>query len=145
MNEQLKLENQLCFPLYAAARKVTGFYNPYLKPLGITYTQYLVFLVLWERGDQTVSDLSEALYLDSGTLTPMLKKLESEGFVKRARSRKDERIVNISLTRKGKMLEEKAKEIPSCIASLLPLNQKDASELYRILYQILREEKDGKK
>jgi DNA-binding MarR family transcriptional regulator len=137
MNEQLKLENQLCFPLYAAARKVTGYYTPYLKPLGITYTQYLVFLVLWEKGDQTVSDLSLALFLDSGTLTPMLKKLESEGFIKRIRSARDERIVNISLTRKGRLLEEKAKEIPHCVASCMPFTKEEAATLYGYLYRIL--------
>jgi len=137
MNEQLKLENQLCFPLYAAARKVTGYYTPYLKPLGITYTQYLVFLVLWEKGDQTVSDLSLALFLDSGTLTPMLKKLESEGFIMRTRSARDERIVNISLTRKGRLLEEKAKEIPQCVASCMPFSKEEAQTLYELLYRIL--------
>ena len=137
MKEQLKLENQLCFPLYAAARKVTGFYTPYLKPLGITYTQYLVFLVLWEKGEQTVSELSSALHLDSGTLTPMLKKLETEDFVKRTRSRQDERIVNISLTEKGRQLEEQAAAIPACVANHLFLNQEEAEFLYGILYKIL--------
>ena len=137
MNEQLKLENQLCFPLYAAARKVTGLYTPYLKPLDITYTQYLVFLVLWEKGEQTVSELSLALFLDSGTLTPMLKKLESEGFVTRTRCARDERIVNISLTEKGRLLEEKAKEIPQCIAACMPVSKEEAAMLYSLLYRIL--------
>ena len=144
MNEQLKLKNQLCFPLYAAARKVTGYYTPYLKPLGITYTQYLVFLVLWEKGDQTVSDLSLALFLDSGTLTPMLKKLESEGFIMRTRSARDERIVNISLTRKGRLLEEKAKEIPQCVASCTPFSEEEARTLYKLLYRILGGSPDEK-
>ncbi|MBR2760127.1 MAG: MarR family transcriptional regulator [Solobacterium sp.] len=137
MREQLKLENQLCFPLYAAARKVTGFYSPHLKPLGITYTQYLVFLVLWEKGSQTVGDLSFALHLDSGTLTPVLKKLEAGGYVTRSRSIQDERIVNISLTDKGKVLEEKAAEIPACLASSLPFSEKETMELYRLLYRVL--------
>ena len=89
MKEQLLLENQLCFPLYACARKVTGLYTPYFKPLGITYTQYLVFLSLWEKDNVPVGDLCHRLALDSGTLTPLLKKMEAEGYVTRTRSAKD--------------------------------------------------------
>ena len=90
---QLKLENQLCFPLYACAREVVGLYTPYLKPLGLTYTQYLVFLVLWENEKISMSDLCKKLYLDSGTLTPLLKKLETAGYIERIRSQEDERCV----------------------------------------------------
>ena len=94
----LLLENQLCFPLYAAARKVTGLYTPYFKPLGITYTQYIVLLVLWEKESATVGDLCKKLYLDNGTVTPLLKKLEERGYVRRTRSTEDERVVMMTLT-----------------------------------------------
>ena len=103
--EQLRLENQLCFPLYAASRAVTQKYTPYLKPLGITYTQYLVLLVLWETDGQRVSQLCEKLYLDSGTVTPLLKKMEQEDLVVRKRSSEDERVVIVSLTEKGSGLK----------------------------------------
>ena len=89
---QLLLDGQLCFPLYAASRKVVNHYTPYLKPLGITYTQYLVLLALWESKNATVGDLCRRLYLDNGTITPMLKKMEEEGFITRSRSKQDERV-----------------------------------------------------
>ena len=95
---QLLLDGQLCFPLYAASRKVVNHYTPYLKPLGITYTQYLVLLALWECGNCTVGDLCRRLYLDNGTITPMLKKMEEEGFITRSRSKQDERVVSVSVT-----------------------------------------------
>ena len=101
-NEALKLDSQLCFPLYAASRKIIGAYTPLLKPLGITYTQYIVFMVLWEQDGITVGDLGSRLRLDSGTLTPVLKKMEAMGYLIRERSQKDERIVNIHLTDKGR-------------------------------------------
>ena len=135
--EALKLDNQLCFPLYAAARKITNAYVPYLKPLGITYTQYLVFLVLWEKDGQTVGDICTRLYLDNGTLSPLLKKLESNGYLSRIRNDKDERIVMISLTEKGKELKQKAKNIPFEIGRCFPLKSKDAVELHRLLYEYL--------
>ncbi len=139
MKEQLKLENQLCFPLYAAARKITSLYTPYLRPLGITYTQYIVFLVLWEHDDQTVSSLSRTLHLDSGTLTPLLKKMEAEGFVKRTRSAEDERVVRITLTEKGKKMEDAVADIPYKIGTCLNLSSREASALYSALYSILEE------
>ena len=105
-DEALKLENQICFPLYAAARKVTGAYTPFLKPLGITYTQYLVFLVLWEQDGIPVGALGQALHLDTGTLTPLLKKMEAAGFLTRQRRKDDERSVEIRLTEKGRALKE---------------------------------------
>ncbi|HAJ66108.1 MAG TPA: MarR family transcriptional regulator, partial [Clostridiales bacterium] len=96
--EALKLDNQLCFPLYAAARKVTGLYAPYLKELGLTYTQYIVLLVLWERDGLSLGEIGERLSLDSGTLTPLCKKLETAGLITRRRSEQDERSVRITLT-----------------------------------------------
>jgi DNA-binding MarR family transcriptional regulator len=136
-DEALKLDNQLCFPLYAAARKITNAYVPYLKPLGLTYTQYLVFLVLWEKDSQTVGDICSRLYLDNGTLSPLLKKLEIKGLISKIRTEKDERIVTVSLTEKGKKLKEKVKDVPFAIGRCFPLESKDAIELHRLLHDFL--------
>lgn len=133
----LKLENQLCFPLYAAASKVVNLYTPLLKPLGITYTQYLVFLVLWEQEGIAVGELGKKLHLDNGTLTPMLKRLEQDGFVVRSRSSTDERVVSVYLTPVGQELREKARDIPKRIAQCVKLPLEQASDLYRLLYQLL--------
>ncbi len=135
--DPLLLKNQLCFPLYAAARQVTGLYAPLLKPLGLTYTQYLVFLVLWETDGLKVSELGERLFLDSGTLTPLLKKLSDRGLIERRRREDDERVVEIFLTEEGRALRAKAEGIPSAVSACLPLSGPDAAELYRILYGIL--------
>ena len=135
---QLLLENQLCFPLYAAARRVTNLYTPHLKPLDLTYTQYIVLLVLWERDHISVGELSERLFLDSGTLTPLLKKMEAAGRVTRARSSKDERVVIISLTDEGRALKEKAADIPFKVGSCIPLEAEDAVELHRLLNKLLQ-------
>ncbi len=137
-NEALKLKNQICFPLYAAARKIINAYQPYLKPLGITYTQYIVFMVLWEEDRLPVSEICDRLLLDSGTITPLLKKLESEGYVLRSRSASDERSVLISLTEKGRALKEKAAEVPLNMSSCVRLEPGEGQELYRLLYKILR-------
>ncbi len=134
---QLMLENQLCFPLYAAARSVVNRYTPYLKPLGLTYTQYIVFLVLWEAGEITVGELCRKLYLDNGTLTPMLKKLEEGGTVIRTRSKDDERVVTVRLTEKGWALREKAAEIPAKVGGCVQLSVEEAGQLYHILYKLL--------
>lgn len=131
--EQLKLENQLCFPLYATSRAVTRAYKPLLDPLGLTYPQYLALLSLWEHGQQSVSELGECLMLDSGTLTPLLKKLESKGLVERNRAADDERRVLIRLTNEGKKLEDKAAEIPFKLLQTLSL---DASEIARLRGQL---------
>ena len=104
--EMMKLDNQLCFPLYAAARNVTGLYTPYLKPLGLTYTQYITFLVLWEKDGIPVGEIGNRLMLDNGTLSPMLKKLEQAGYIERRRSAEDDRVVIVSLTQKGRDLQE---------------------------------------
>ena len=141
--EQLRLKNQLCFPLYACSRKIVNSYTPFLKPLGLTYTQYIVFLVLWEEGSSTVGELGKKLFLDEGTLTPLLKKMADKGYVKRTRLKEDERVTRISLTPEGEALKEKCKDIPYKIAeTVTPLNKKDATDLYRILYKML-ENQDG--
>ncbi|MCR5374846.1 MAG: MarR family transcriptional regulator [Lachnospiraceae bacterium] len=139
--EQLLLKNQLCFPLYACSRKIVGDYTPYLKPLGLTYTQYVVMMVLWERESVNVGQLGNILHLDAGTLTPLLKRLENMGYVKRERSKDDERITVISITDAGDSLKEKCKDIPLKLSSKnSPLSEKEAKELYRLLYLLLDEE-----
>ncbi len=139
-DEMLCLENQLCFPLYAAARKIVNLYTPYFKPLGLTYTQYIVMMSLWEYAPMKVGDLCKKLYLDSGTLTPLLKKLESEGYLTRQRSREDERVVICSLTEKGMALKEQVRGIPACVGRCVRLEPEEAGTLYRILYRILEED-----
>ena len=136
-NEALKLDNQLCFPLYAAARKVVAAYSPYLKPLGITYTQYILFLVLWEHDSILVSDICSRLMLDSGTVTPLLKKLEAKGYLVRERSTEDERCVYIKLTKTGRSLKEQAYDIPKQVGACVPLTADEAAALYAILHKIL--------
>ena len=139
--EQLKLENQLCFPLYACGRKIVGRYTPYLKPLGLTYTQYIVMMVLWEKERASVGQLGETLHLDAGTLTPLLKRLEKAGYVTRERSKEDERITIIAITPEGDALKEECKDIPIKMASgKMPLSGEEAEELYRLLYKFLESE-----
>ena len=135
--EQLRLENQLCFPLYACARQVVNRYTPLLKPLGLTYTQYIVMMVLWEGDCLTVGELGKRLYLDNGTITPLLKKLETQGFVERKRCKDDERIVKISLTDDGWELREKAKDIPAKMAGCCSLSEQEIEAVYTILYKLL--------
>ena len=142
--EAMKLSNQLCFPLYAAARNVTNLYTPWLKPLGLTYTQYLVFLVLWERDGLSVSEIGEKLMLDNGTLSPLLKKMEQAGYVERRRSRADDRVVEITLTEKGKALQEKAKDVPGNVAGCIDLPPEKARQLYTLLYELLESQKTDK-
>jgi len=133
----LKLENQLCFPLYVAAKEVVGMYKPYLDKIDLTYTQYIAMMVLWESKTISVKELGERLYLDSGTLTPLLKRLESKGFIKRERSAKDERVVNMTITDAGERLRERAKEVPMQLAQCVPLSMDDAQALYGLLYKLL--------
>ncbi|MCR5596612.1 MAG: MarR family transcriptional regulator, partial [Lachnospiraceae bacterium] len=136
--EQLLLKNQLCFPLYACSRKIVGSYTPYLKPLGITYTQYVVLMVLWEHESLNVGQLGNILHLDAGTLTPLLKRLEKMGYVTRRRSKEDERITVICITPEGDALKERCKDIPLKLAeSGSPLSAEDARELYRLVYLLL--------
>ena len=136
-HEAMKLTNQLCFPLYAAARNVTSLYTPLLKPLGLTYTQYIVFLVLWEKDGISVTEIGEKLMLDNGTLSPLLKKLEKSGYIERRRCREDDRIVEITLTKEGRDLQQKAKDIPQKVACCVDLPAEKAHELYQLLYEFL--------
>ena len=115
MYEQLRLDNQLCFRIYTASRMLTQAYRPLLEPLGLTYPQYLVMMVLWEKDNQLVGDICQRLRLDTNTLTPMLQRMEKDGLVIRTRGIADGRQTLVSLTRKGHRLEEQAKEVPSCL------------------------------
>jgi len=135
--DSLKLENQICFPLYACAKEVVRKYKPYLDELDLTYTQYITMMVLWEKKEMNVKELGSYLYLDSGTLTPVLKKLESKHYIKRARSEKDERNLIICITDEGEKLKERAVEVPAKIGACVPLSMEEASLLYKTLYKIL--------
>ncbi len=133
----IRLENQLCFPLYVCSKEIVRRYKPFLDEIGITYTQYIAMMVLWERESVTVSQLGECLYLDSGTLTPVLKTLEAKGLVSRRRSETDERSVIVELTEAGKALKENAITIPARMGACIKFDPKDAAELYRILHKII--------
>ena len=133
----LKLENQLCFPLYAAARTVEKRYYKLLSEIDLTYTQYITMMVLWQEKKISVKALGERLFLDSGTMTPVLKSLEKKGFVKRERSKQDERVVMVSATKQGVNLRKKAKDIPNKIAACFNLKQEEAVTLYKLLYKVL--------
>lgn len=154
MNEQnfdaLKIENQLCFPLYACSREVIKQYKPYLDKMDLTYTQYVVMMALWEAGEMTVKALGDRLYLDSGTLTPLLKKLEAKGYITRTRSRRDERNLLVAVTEIGRELREQALSMPRAIAAHTELTKEESETLYRLLYKILarvdeRYEREGEK
>ncbi len=135
--ETLKLGNQLCFPLYACSKEIIRRYKPYLDSIDLTYTQYITMMVLWEKKSVNVKSLGECLYLDSGTLTPVLKKLESKGYISRERSSKDERNLVVSITEKGEELKDLALSIPSSIGSCVKLDPEEASILYNLLYKII--------
>ena len=136
-HEAMKLANQLCFPLYAASRNVISLYTPLLKPLGLTYTQYIVFLVLWEKDGITVGEICDKLMLDNGTLSPLLKKMQQQGYIERKRSTEDDRVVVITLTAAGKALQEKAKDVPLKAAGCIGLPPEKARQLYSLLYELL--------
>ena len=139
--EQLKLSNQLCFPLYACSRKIISRYTPFLKPLGLTYTQYLVLMVLWEEEKASVGELGRRLHLDAGTLTPLLKNMEKEGCISRNRSKEDERVTEIVITEKGNDLKKECQDIPFRVASMSSaLNETEAKQLYSLLYKLINEE-----
>ena len=140
--DKLKLDQQLCFPLYVCSKEIIKKYKPFLDPLGITYTQYITFMALWECDDLSVKMLGQKLYLDSGTLTPLLKKMEQQGFVTRNRSTNDQRTVYIKLTKKGLELKDKAVHIPVDLGACLPINQEDVSNLYQLLYKIINNMSD---
>jgi DNA-binding MarR family transcriptional regulator len=133
----LKLENQLCFPLYAASKEVIRRYKPLLDKVDLTYTQYIALMVLWEDNEINVKTLGEKLFLDSGTLTPLLKKLENKGYITRKRLDIDERNLTISITKEGLALKEQVKDIPIEIGKCVNLDPEEAKTLYKILYKIL--------
>jgi len=135
--DSLKLKNQLCFPLYACSKEIIKNYKPFLDRIDLTYTQYIVMMVLWESKVINVKDLGEQLYLDSGTLTPLLKKLESKGYITRNRSDKDERNLMIKVTEKGMELREDALSVPQEVSKCVKLTNEEASFLYKILYKMI--------
>ncbi|MCC3373444.1 MarR family winged helix-turn-helix transcriptional regulator [Cohnella sp. REN36] len=137
-DEALKLENQICFAIYACAREITKLYHPVLKELGLTYTQYIAMLALWERDRVTVKELGERLYLDSGTLTPLLKKLESLGYVLRARDRSDERQLLIEVTEAGRALKEKAFDVPEKVFCRTGLPTGELVEIREKMTELIR-------
>ncbi len=135
--DALKLDNQLCFPLYACAKEIVRRYKPFLDELDLTYTQYIAMMVLWEEKEINVKDLGKKLYLDSGTLTPLLKRLEQKGLVVRHRDDKDERVLIIAITPEGEALKDEAVKVPRQMAGCVKLESQEAGELYRILHKLL--------
>ena len=140
----LRLKNQLCFPLYAVSNIITRKYKPLLDKLDLTYTQYIVMMVLWEEKQVNEKLLCETLYLKSNTVAPLLKKLEDKGFIKKEKDKDDERNLVITLTKAGEKLQDKALHVPESIAREFHLTEEESSELYRVLYKILDEEKEKK-
>ena len=135
--DPLKLENQLCFPLYACSKEIIRKYKPYLDDIDLTYTQYITMMVMWDKKSVNVKTLGECLFLDSGTLTPVLKKLESKGYITRERSEKDERNLVVSITYSGMKLRDKAIDIPQKIGSCVMLTPEEAKILYNLLHKII--------
>jgi DNA-binding MarR family transcriptional regulator len=137
--EALKLKNQLCFPLYACSKEVVRLYKPFLDEIDLTYTQYITMMVMWERKEINVKELGECLYLDSGTLTPVLKKLEVKGYITRNHSKIDERSVMILLTEDGEALKDKALTVPERVGKCLKLDVEEIGVLYKLLYKIINQ------
>lgn len=135
--DALKLENQLCFPLYAASREVIKQYRPFLDELGITYTQYVTLMVLWEQRQISVKELGQRLCLDSGTLTPVLKSLEAKQYITRTRSKEDERVLIAAITPEGEALQDRAVTVPEQVACRIRLDKDEALRLYQLLYKVL--------
>ena len=133
----LKLENQICFPLYACAKEVVKAYKPYLDKLDLTYTQYITMMVMWEQKELRVRDVGKYLYLDSSTLTPLLKRLEEKGYVTRHRSTEDERDLIVTITDKGEALKEKAVTIPEQLGACIEMDPKKSKALYDLLYELI--------
>lgn len=136
--DAIKIDNQLCFPLYACAKEIVRRYKPFLDEIDLTYTQYIAMMVLWEEKEINVKELGKRLYLDSGTLTPVLKRLEQKNLISRQRDSRDERNLIVRLTAEGERLKEKAVEIPHKMAGCVKLDEKDAADLYRILHKMLQ-------
>lgn len=143
--DSLKLESQLCFPLYVCSKEIIRRYKPYLDELDLTYTQYITMMVLWDRKKVNVKDLGACLFLDSGTLTPVLKKLEAKGYLIRARSTEDERNLQIMITEEGEKLKKRAVSVPKKMSRCVNLNPEEAMQLYQLLYKILRQFKEDEK
>lgn len=144
--DNLKLENQICFPLYACAKEVTRRYKPLLDKLDLTYTQYIVMMVMWENKKMNVKELGEVLYLDSGTLTPLLLKLEKKGYISRTKNKDDARNLVLEVTKKGLNLRDKATDVPQKMSKCVKLSKDEAITLYNTLYKILeyfKEEDDN--
>lgn len=137
MHTQLQLGNQLCFPLYALSKEIIRRYSPFLDTLDLTYPQYLVMLVLWEHGEQTVNQIGSKLYLDSGTLTPLLKRLQNKGLIERSRLANDERCVSIRLTSSGQALQHTAAQIPQQMAGCLNISEEETALLRKLITQML--------
>lgn len=135
--DPLKLENQICFPLYACSKEIVKAYKPYLDELDLTYTQYITMMVMWEHKELRVKEVGQFLYLDSSTLTPLLKRLEEKGYVARRRSKQDERDLIVSITEAGEVLREKALTVPGRLAACVDMEPEKAQTLYRILYELL--------
>ncbi len=135
----LKLNKQLCFPLYAVSRELIKRYRPHLDKIGLTYTQYIVMMVFWEEKTQNVKQLGERLYLDSGTLTPVLKTLEAKGYLKRYRSLEDERVLTVELTAAGEKLKDAALDIPAKMTEHVAISKDEIKVLYHLLYRLLEE------
>ena len=137
LNDSVRLDEQVCFPLYAAAREVMKIYRPFLDEIGLTYTQYVTMIVLWEQHSVSVKDLGKRLYLDSGTLTPVLKSLEAKGMIVRYRSNKDERVLIAETTPEGEALREKAALVTGKVSDIVGLGRVDSRKLYDLLYKLL--------
>ena len=135
--KSLSLRSQLCFPLYAASRETIKRYRPHLDKLGLTYTQYIVMMVFWEEKTQNVKQLGEKLYLDSGTLTPVLKTLEAKGYLVRTRSKEDERVLNVEITAAGEALKDEALAIPQEMMKHIALEREEIYTLYKLLRKLL--------
>lgn len=135
--DPLKLENQLCFPLYACSKEIVKAYKPFLDELDLTYTQYITMMVMWEHKELRVKEVGKYLYLDSSTLTPLLKRLAEKGYVARHRSSKDERDLIVSITEAGEALREKALTVPQRLAACVDMEPEKAQTLYAILYELL--------
>ena len=142
MEDTLKLENQLCFPLYVASKEVIKKYKPLLDKIDLTYTQYITMMVLWDKKELNVKSLGDILFLDSGTLTPLLKKLESKGYITRNRNEKDERNLIVSITKKGEDLKQKVIDVPTEVGKCIKLTKEEAMTLYKLLYKVLKEVED---
>lgn len=135
--DPLKLDNQLCFPLYAVSRDIVRRYTPFLREIGLTYTQYIAMMVMWEEHEVTFRHLGRRLHLDSGTLTPLVKTLERKGLVRRARSLEDGRVVNVSITDEGMALRDRALSVPEAMASCLQIEPSDALQLRELLHKLM--------